>query len=1108
MKLSFFLTFFAVLSVSANVGVMSQKVTLDFKDAELRDVFHSLTEQTGYGIIYSFDKLRPDQTKVTVRLDNVQLSDALDILLKGVPCTYEIKDRNVLIIPAPENTVQEPERLAVTGKVTDPGGNPIAGATVTVIGTTIGTATDAEGNFALSLPRREGMVLRFSFIGKNEVRIPYAGQTELVVRMEDSAGEIEQVVVTGIFTRARESYTGAVLTIPEEDLRNYRGQNLIQTLGNIDPAINLLENNDWGSDPNRLPEMTIRGRSSLPLNVQELNEGQRYNINTPLIIMDGFEIPLRKLMDYNDDEIETINILKDAASTAIYGSRGANGVIVIVSKQPAPGRLTVGLTVNMDMEMPDITSYDLLNAAEKLQFELDNGFYAGRSANETVDLMQVYNQRYRGVIEGTDTHWLSKPLRTGVSQRYNLRLEGGSETFRWGVVAGYNHVEGVMKNSSRNNFNGQISLQYNYKNIAVRNQTSIMLNNGTESNYGSFRDYAVMNPYFKPDDGNGEFIRNFEGGRNGHTAIPNPLYNASLNSFNKSKYTEFINNFSVDWTIAEGLVLRGQLGLSTRNGSADVFLSPLHSSFFSNSYYTTGDGVLERGRYTYRPDEASNYDAGITLGYTRIFAEKHLLYVGLNYAMLQRRSGQYEVVGVGFTNERKNSLGNAMHYLSDGRPQETEDVHVRSLGLTGNVNYTYDSRYFVDLSFRRDGSSQFGSKNPFGNFWSVGAGWNIHREKFLAGIGGIDNLRLKVSYGQTGSMQFSSYDAMRTFRYYADDRYGTWGAAYLSGFGNEDLKWQVTDQFNVGTEIGMFRNRLAAAFDYYVKKTSNLLSYIDIPHYTGFRNYVTNVGAVKNTGFEASLTVVPVRNDDISWTVTGKIAYNKDEITYLSEDIKRQTEAYLTQGVDASTLFYEGRSQNSLYVVRSLGIDPASGREFFLNRNGETVYEWSAADKVYAGVAEPAVRGNLSTLLRYGDFSLNLSFGYHWGGVIYNQTLIDRVEIQRAAIIDRNVDRRVLENRWSRPGDAAAFKKIPAEGETEILTRASDRFVMNDRMFQLQTASLEYRLDTEWLRRAGIQNMRLGVNMSDLFYISSVKRERGLDYPFARRVGMSLSAMF
>ena len=464
---------------------------------------------------------------------------------------------------------------------------------------------------------------------------------------------------------------------------------------------------------------------------------------------------------------------------------------------------------------------------------------------------------------------------------------------------------------------------------------------------------------------------------------------------------------------------------------------------------------------------------------------------------------------MGFNNDELNTIGSAMRYPIGEKASETESF-TRSLGITSNINYMYDHRYYADVSFRVDGSSQFGANNRFAPFYSVGVGWNLHREAFLKDSKVINNLRLKASYGETGSQQFSAYQAMQLFEYYLSDRYGNWGAAKLRSFGNKDLKWQITTQANVGAEIGLFVNRLTAQFDYYVKKTTNLLSNIEIPRATGFGNYIANVGEVQNLGFEAALggAILQDQARRILWTVNAKIAYNKDRITKLSEDIKRQTEEYLQQDVDVSTLFYEGYSQNALYVVRSLGVDPSTGQEVFLDKNGNVVYEWAPSDKVYAGVQEPAYRGNISTMFRYKNLSFNLSLAYHWGGVVYNSTLLDRVELLRAYIPEQNVDRRVLTDRWSRPGDIATFKKIPTADETDIQTRATTRFVMDDKVFQLQTASVEYRLETDWLKKARIQTARISLNASDLFYISTVKRERGLDYPFARRVGASITLMF
>jgi len=748
-----------------------------------------------------------------------------------------------------------------------------------------------------------------------------------------------------------------------------------------------------------------------------------------------------------------------------------------------------------------------MRAGEKLQLEWNNGFYDSDVPATDLQLKREYNRRLRDVLEGTDNYWLAKPLRTGITHRHNLRLDGGSQEFRWGASIATSNISGVMKNNYRNNFNGAITLQYNYKNIIFRNQTNILVNKGRQSNYGAFSQYTRMNPYHKIYDEDGQLIRLFNN-QSGIPEIANPLYNATLGSFDESGYTQMGNNFSIDWTIVKGLMLRGRFGISTQNSSTHRFISPLNSIFLTPEFQT-GARINERGEYVFIPGEANSYDASATLSYTNIFRNKHQIYSGVDISMLERKSSSYTFIMTGFTNDDLSAIGNAMMYKpTPGRPSGTDNF-TRSVGFTGNVNYTFDNRYFADLSLRVEGSSQFGNNNRFAPFYSIGTGWNLHREDFLKDYKFINNLRLKASYGQTGSQQFSAFQAMRVFEYHTNDRYATWGSAYLSRLGNDELKWQITDQYNIGFELGLWNNRITAEFDIYEKKTSNLLSDIQIPTSTGFGNYIANIGEVKNNGFEASLGGAIIRNvrRDLLWSVTGKFAYNKDVITKLSEDVKRQTQEYLESGADVATLFYEGHSQNSIYVVRSLGIDPSTGQEVFLDRHGNTVYNWNAGDKVYAGVLDPMYRGNISSLFRYKNISINVSFGYHWGGVAYNQTLIDRVEVTRTNIINNNVDRRVLTDRWNAPGDVAGFRRITPRGESDVATRATSRFVMDDRVFQMQTASIEYRLNQPWLRKAGIQSARIGVNMSDLFYISSIKRERGLNSPFARRVGASLTLM-
>ena len=437
-------------------------------------------------------------------------------------------------------------------------------------------------------------------------------------------------------------------------------------------------------------------------------------------------------------------------------------------------------------------------------------------------------------------------------------------------------------------------------------------------------------------------------------------------------------------------------------------------------------------------------------------------------------------------------------------PSASEST-TRRVGLVGNVNYVYDNRYYADFSLRTDGSSQFGSNKRFGTFWSAGIGWNLHQEKFLKGNDFLNVLRLRLSYGETGSQKFSAYQALPMFKYYDNDRYGYWGGAYLMGLGNEDLKWQVTSQYNAGLEFTILKNRIKGSLDLYTKTTNNLLSSMDLPLATGFSSYMENIGKVKNTGFEASLSGYLVRDTerDITLMVSGKLAYNKNEIVKLSDDLKRQTAKMLEADADINTLYYEGRSQNSIYAVRSLGIDPSSGKEIFLDKNGNPTYDWKPSDKVYMGVAEPTYKGNAGLSFSYKDLSLNLSFGYHWGGKQYNSTLLNKVEVTTTTIKNSNVDNRVFSDRWLKDGDVVYFKGLSNEQ-----TRMTSRFVMSDNVFSLQSASIQYRWTADYLKQMGIENVRFSVNASDLFYISSVKTERGTSYPYARNVGLNVSLLF
>lgn len=370
----------------------------------------------------------------------------------------------------------------------------------------------------------------------------------------------------------------------------------------------------------------------------------------------------------------------------------------------------------------------------------------------------------------------------------------------------------------------------------------------------------------------------------------------------------------------------------------------------------------------------------------------------------------------------------------------------------------------------------------------------------------LTQLRLKASYGETGSMNFSSLATETSYKYVTNNKYLNWTGAYLVGLGNPDLTWQKTAQYNVGLEVGLWNGRFSGTFDYYVKQTNNLLSSMNIPLSMGFSSYAANVGEVKNNGFEIGLNGIILRNPahHFSWSGRAQLVYNKNRIVKVSEAIKAQNEEYLKQNVDVSSLFYEGRPQNGIYAVRSLGIDPSSGKEIFLDKNGKITSTWNPSDKVYLGSGEPLYRGIAGTMVSWKGLSVNLSFAYHWGGKVYNQTLLDKVEVSTYTIASQNVDSRVLSQRWIKEGDLTFFK-----GFSNQATRATSRYVMDDNVFELQSLDIQYRWDSAAFQKATrFSYLIFGINMSDLLYISSVKRERGTGYPYARGIRGTLSFAF
>ena len=1101
MRLCFLFVFLGMLSATAKTIAQEQVISLNLKNVTYLELFNELHRQTGVRFLYSSDQLE-NLSRIDVVADRKKMREVLEDALKETSLTCVFEEDMVMLRERQQQQVSE---LVVKGLVTDTKKQPLPGVTVMIKGTSLGTVTDAEGHYVLTIPQRDELVLVFSFVGMNSREVTYKGEKELNVELEEKIAEMDEVVVTGIFQKSQASFTGSATTVTAKELQQFGNRNLLQSLHNIDPSINIIENNAFGSNPNRLPEVQIRGNSSIP-NVDELKDQTRVDLNTPLIVLDGFETTLQKLIDINENEVETLTILKDASATAIYGSRGANGVIVITTKKPAMGQLRVSYKGDVNIEIPDLTGYDLLEAREKLELEKRVGLYS-KPSNPDQDwrLQRYYSYLLDEVNSEVNTYWLSKPLQTSVGQRHALKVEGGDKSFRYSASLQWNDIRGVMKESYRKTFNGAIQLSYYWKNLKFSNNLMISAGKRQESPYGDFSEYAKMNPYWRTHDENGKILKRL--GNSGESdyafrwsRLPvNPLYNATLNTYDRGNNTDITNNFMLEWKVLETLDLRGRFGITKNTDETRVFKPADHTDFADYSE----DDMFRKGTYAYGISNSFSYEGSLNLAYHQSFG-KHLLVAGVDVNLREGRSRSSSFKAEGFTNENFDDISSALQYEKNGKPSGAEST-VRSVGFTGNVNYTYDNRYFADLSGRMDGSSQFGSNKRFAPFWAVGIGWNMHNESFLKEVSWVNMLKLRFSVGTSGSQHFNAYQAIQTYRYFLDDKYYAWNGSSLIAMGNPDLKWQQKRDYNIGLDVKLWDNRITIGGDFYIAKTNDLISTLTLPAANGFTTYIENIGSLKNTGYELRLSAYVLRKDQMSWSVSLAGIHNKNKIVEVSQALLDAQNAIESEDlVNPNVQFRPGYSSNTIWTVRSAGIDPGTGKEVFISRDGNRTYNWSASDIVATGVRDHNLEGHISSMFRYKGLSLNVSFGYRFGGQIYNSTLANKVEVSKTAI-GWNVDARVFHDRWKNIGDQASFKGL----DDFTPTNKTSRFVQDETTFRCQNMTLQYELKSQALNKLlGIDYCLFSASTSDLFYISTVKRERGTSYPFSRQFSLGVNVVF
>ncbi|MCM1177456.1 MAG: SusC/RagA family TonB-linked outer membrane protein [Clostridium sp.] len=1009
------------------------------------------------------------------------------------------------------------DKTVVSGVVTSRTTNePVAGVAVFIAGTAYNAYTDADGKYELSFIADGSVHITFQLLGMKTVKMAYVGQKVLDVEMEDDSEALDDVVVTGYNKIRRQGFTGSTTTISKDELLKVSPKNLISSIQVFDPSFRLMENITAGANPNALPEFYMRGQTAVNMEFSNTGDISRQNLtsnnNLPIFILDGFEVSVEKIYDMDPTRITNVTLLKDAAATAMYGSRASNGVVVMESRAPEEGRLRVAYNFTASVEMPDLSAYNLLDARGKLEAEVAAGYYPigdDPASTDKVWLTQYpnYIKKLNNVERGVNTDWMAKAVRTSFHHKHSLYIDGGTQNIRWGAELRYDNTDGVMRGTDRTTYGAALVLDYRVGKFQILDRVDYDVMGSNELPSQNFSNYSHLQPYDVPIDPiTGDYVRKLPdwGGSSGKM---NPLYEAKyMNSYYKSKYNELTNKLSINWFATKDLTAKVQFSIDRKDNGSNRFIDPASSTFASVS-----DPRL-LGTLSTVSGESLSWDLNVLLLYNKSI-KKHYINVTAGAELIENNMTNVSASYTGFPSGKLSSINNAM--VITGKPVSSSNK-TRLASFLVMANYSWNDIYLLDASLRLDGSSEFGRDEKVAPFWAAGAGLNIHNYGFLRGNPVLSTLKIRATYGQTGKVNFPVYAAKSSYVSTSTESWYLTGMGYIMQyFGNDDLTWEKTNSIDAGLDVGLFKDRFTLKFTYYDKNTVDMITSVTLPSSSGFTSYMANMGKVKNRGVELDLRYNVVKTRDWDLTLFGSMSHNKNRIMAISDALKRYNELVDKQYEDyratsgktsfsvPHTKFIEGGSTTSIFAMKSLGINPANGQELFITPAGDVTYEWNAADQQIVGDTEPIVRGAFGFNLRWKNFSLFTSFLYRAGGYQYNQTLVNYVE--DVNLLSSNADRRVTMLRWRNPGDLSPLKSISASG---YVTRPTSRFVQKDNLLQFNSLSLSYDFSPKLINKAKISMLRLTASMQDLGYWSTIRRERGLEYPYSRTFNFSLNITF
>lgn len=1139
------------------------QTNLNVKNGTLESIFDCIRQQSGYEFFYNNDRLDVKR-QVSLSKNNGTLDEILGEVL-GNRYMWQIKDRYIMITE--KNTLPQMlpvDPVVIKGIVLDKTGLPLPGVSVLIKGTNIGVATDVNGEFVFNTVRANDMILLFSFIGMKTKEVRYNGQTSLKVVLEDNVAEMEEVVVTGYQTIKKTRMTGSTETVTSKDIVNKGYTNVEEILKGQMSGVATMS---ISGRPGAQAQIRIRGINSLTgdTNPIWIVDGMPLQGDVPQVSMGGTEFQESVLTsgigNIPPDDIESITVLKDAAATGLYGSRAANGVIVVTTKRGSAGKSYIGIQASYAFSEAPTNRLEMMNSREKIDFE--RGIYQDfPGLNLGGRVQQLLRNADNGVISRSaaeaeitrlgsiNTNWFDKIFRMGQSQNHSITLSGGTETTQYYANLSYLSEQGVVPNNKYETIGASLKLTHDFNKrlrIFFDIRSSVRNDRSTASSVNPLNYATFANPYERvyDENGNWEYDRSYSSAlstvRDGYKYDFNILKDLNENT-NNSKYLSNQLNLKLEYKIMEGLMFStmGTLSNSNSHSMSEILPGSYTSKVNSwvNGIYNEGEtpDYLNNGKLSESTSRSQGWTIRNQFEFARGFSDgDHYVnaFVGQEisaqkgYGFSSMLPEWNPIYGVGtYPDLNGIKINSSLNLSSLGSHKESQDRSV-SFFMTGS--YSYKDRYVLSGTARMDGADIIGTANRFSPLWNVSGKWNLHNESFMAGVGFINQLAIRGSYGFTGSIDRNALPFSLLKKYKNNYTYDDIKLMDEYQPANPSVKWQRKEDRNIGVDISMLNNRFNFTVNYYNNDTRNLLDEKYISVSSGRPSITANVASLRNTGWELSLKTLNISTDDFSWTTSFNFSTNRNVVTetfYKSlEDVSVNTNSSMES---MYSLYIQGQSVKSFYGFQYAGVDPATGGalayvdgydesgnrigslyhdgRYVVNMDGNIRAIEKMKARVYLGESYPPYTGGFSTSFNYKRINLSANFTYMGG---------HKIRSFQAYAVGGNVNassQNVLAmeaNRWRKPGDVTDIPKYESF-TTSYLKDIYDFRYEDGAFLKCNNVSLGYNFPQKVCEKLNLTRVRLNFNASNLFTLT---KYRGIDpenmgafgYPSAKRYNFSVS---